>query len=343
MNQVSDDVLARPTQGFVLDAHGGPEVMRLAEWPTVAPGSGEVLVDVEAAGVNFGDTMIRRGEYLRDQPLSMGPGCEAVGRIAIAGEGSTLAAGTRVAAWIEAGGAYADRVIAPAARVYAVPEDLPAAAIVAVFFQGTTADYAVNRFGRLQPGETALVHAAAGGVGGLAVQLAKLAGGRVVATASSPEKRAVAREHGADVVVDSGDTETLAERLREAAGGRGCDVVIDGVGGPLFEPSLRALAPLGRYVIAGAASRQPAMLDARRLLPRAQTISGFILAHISAADPSEPSRSLLRLCDLVRDGSLRPLYETVPLAAAPDVHARIDSRTLAGKVVLDPGSPEAAA
>lgn len=337
MTAVTGDVLARPTRVVVLDAHGGPEVMRLQERPTTAPGPGEVLVDVEAAGVNFGDTMIRRGEYLRDQPLSMAPGCEAVGRVALAGEGAAVAPGTRVAAWIEAGGAYADRVIAPAGRVYAVPEDIAAAAIVAVFFQGTTADYAVNRYGRLQPGEIALVHAAAGGVGGLAVQLAKLAGGTVVATASSPEKREIALGHGADAVVDSGDAETLAARLVEASGGHGCDVVVDGVGGPLFEPSLRALAPRGRYVIAGSASQQPAMLDARRLLPRAQMICGFILARISEEDPAEPSRSLLRLCELVRGGTLRPLYETASLGQAPEIHRRIESRQLAGKVVFEPG------
>jgi len=117
-----------------------------------------VLVDVEVAGVNFGDTMIRRGEYRRDQTLSMAPGCEVVGRIAVAGGGAAPAVGTRVAGWVEAGGGYADRVIVPAHRVYEVPEDIPPGAIAAAFLQGTTADYAVHRFGRLRPGETLLVH-----------------------------------------------------------------------------------------------------------------------------------------------------------------------------------------
>lgn len=326
------------TRVIVLDAFGGPEVMRLEERTLRAPGAGEVLVDVEASGVNFGDTMIRRGEYLRDQSLEMGPGCEAVGRVARAGAGVELAVGARVAAWIEAGCAYADRVIASVERVYPVPDDLPAAAIVAVFFQGVTAEWAVNRYGRLQPGETALVHAAAGGVGGLAVQLSKLAGGRVVATASSPEKREVALQNGADVALDSSEPDTLAERIREATQGAGCDVVVDGVGGPLFEPSLRALAMRGRYVIAGSASQQPAPLDARRLLPRAQTICGFIFARVSEVEPAEPGATLARLCEMVRTGELRPQYEAVPLEAAPDVHRRIEQRQLTGKVVLIPGS-----
>jgi len=333
---VPDAVLSRPTRGWVLDAFGGPDVMRLEERETAAPGPGEVLVDVEVAGVNYGDTMIRRGEYLRDQPLSMAPGCEVVGRVAMAGPGADVEPQTRVAGWIEAGGAYSDRAVVPAHRVYPVPEDVPAAAIVAVFFQGTTADYALHRYGRMQPGETVLVHGASGGVGGLAVQLAKLSGGRVVATASNEAKRQVAGDQGADVALDSSDPETLTERILEATEGHGCDVVIDGVGGALFKPSLKAMAFRGRYVIAGSASQEPAMLDVRHLLPRTQTIVGFILARISEEDPAEPGRCLLRLCDLVRDGKLRPRYEILPLEAAPEVHRRIEDRTLTGKVILEP-------
>jgi NADPH2:quinone reductase len=325
-----------PTHGLVLDAFGGPDVLRLEERETRAPAAGEVLVDVEAAGVNFGDTMIRRGEYLRDQQLSMAPGCEVVGRVAMPGDGTDVAEGTRVAGWVEAGGAYADRVIVPAHRVYAVPEDLPAAAIVAVFFAGVTAEYAVRRFGALQRGETLLVHGAAGGVGGLAVQLGKLAGASVIATASSADKRALTIELGADLALDSSEPESLTERLRQATDRRGCDVIVDGVGGALFMPSLRALAFRGRYVVAGSASQQPAMLDVRHLLPRNQTICGFVLAHVSDVEPEEPGATLRRLCDLVRAGTLTPRYETVPLEQAPNVHRRIEDRTLVGKVVLEP-------
>jgi NADPH2:quinone reductase len=333
---IPDTATLPPTRGFVLDAFGGPEVLRLSERETPPPQPGEILVEVEASGVNFGDTMIRRGEYLRNQPLSMAPGCEVVGRVTARGDGVDTELGSRVAAWVEAGGAYADRVLVPAHRAYPVPDDLPAGAIAAVFLQGTTADYAVHRYGRTKKGEWVLVHGAAGGVGGLAMQLAKLAGAHVIATASTEPKRAAILEQGADVTLDSTQPDCLAAAVRSATGDRGCDVVIDGVGGDLFEPSLRALAFGGRYVVAGSASQQPAMLDVRRLLPRNQTIAGFILHHIAAEDPDEPTRTLVALCDLVRDGKLTPRYIAVPLDQAPEIHRRIEARTLSGKVVLEP-------
>lgn len=286
------------------------------------------------AGVNFGDTMIRRGEYLRDQPLSMSPGCEAVGRVVAVGASVKSRLGTRVAAFVEKGGAYADRILAPAAATVPVPDDLSAAAIAAVFLQGTTAHWALHRYGRTAPGETVLVHAAGGGVGGLAVQLAKLAGARVIATASSEAKREAARRLGADVAIDSSRPEELAAAVRAASEGRGADVVVDGVGGPLFTPSLAALALNGRYVIAGSASQSPAEFDARRLLVRGQHVCGFMLARVVEVDPREPGRTLLELCDLLRSGSLTPLVETVPLEQAADAHRRLDQRSVTGKIVL---------
>jgi NADPH2:quinone reductase len=279
--------------------------------------------------------MIRRGEYLRDQPLSMAPGCEVVGRVAATGPRADVAAGTRVAGWIEAGGGYADRAIVPAHRVYPVPDDLPAAAIAAVFLQGTTAHYAVHRFGRARPGERVLVLAASGGVGGIAVQLAAAAGAFVVGAASTAAKRALVAEAGAGATVDSSDPAAFTAAVREATAGQGADVVVDGVGGALFQPSMRALAVRGRYVVAGSASQQPATLDVRHLLVRNQLVCGFILAHIADEDPREPARALGHLCDLVREGTLAPRYELLPLEDAPDAHRRIEDRTLTGKVVLE--------
>jgi len=328
-------VSAAASRVFLLDRFGPPEVMRLTPRAIPAPGRGEVLVEVEVSGVNFADTMIRRGEYLRDQSLSLAPGSEVVGRVIAAGADLESTLGSRVAGWVEAGGAYADHVLVPAHRAYPVPEDLPAGAIAAVFLQGTTAEYALHRYGRLRPGETVLVHAAAGGVGGVAVQLAKIAGARVIATASSPAKLEVARAHGADIVLDASVHDTLAARLLEASDGRGCDVIVDGVGGPLFEPSLRALAFGGRYVIAGAASQQPSHLDARRLLVRGQTVCGFVLARVIEQDPGEPGRALDHLCTLLHDGRLQPRYELLSLERAVEAHRRIEARELSGKLVLE--------
>jgi NADPH2:quinone reductase len=326
----------RPTRGFVLTAFGGPEVLSLVEAPTRQPGPGEVLVDIEATGVNFGDTMIRRGEYLRDQPLSMAPGCEAVGHVSAVGSGVALRVGERVAAWVEAGGAYADRITLPAHRAYPVPDDLPAAAIVAVFLQGVTAWYALHLFGHLEAGETVLVHAAAGGLGGLGLQLAVLAGARVIGTASTREKRDDILAAGAVAALDSRDVDGLTTGVMAATDGAGCDMVLDGVGGPVFVPSLKGLGPRGRYVLAGSSSQEPAMLDARHLLPRNQTVCGFIVARIADDDPAEPSRALLHLCDLVRSGQLVPRYETRPLHEAPEVHRQMERRAVAGKIVLRP-------
>ena len=309
---------------WVLDAHGGPDVLRLAEGPIPVPGDGQLLVEVEVAGVNFGDTMIRRGQYLRDQPLGFAPGLEAVGRVSEVGVGvEPSRAGTHV--------------VASAHRAYPVPDDLDAGAICTVFFQGTTAHYALHRYGRLAAGETVLVHGAAGGVGGLAVKLAKLGGAAVVvATASTTAKRERALADGADVALDSGAPDALTAAIRAATGGHGADVVVDGVGGQLFAPSLRALARRGRYVVVGSSSQQPAMLDVRHLLPRTQTVCGFILADVAAEDPAEPLRTLTHLCDLVRAGRLEPRYETAPLDQAAEVHRRMDARLVTGKVVLRP-------
>jgi NADPH2:quinone reductase len=319
---------------FVLADHGGPEVLRLETAPAPEPGHGEVVVAVEVAGVNFGDTMIRRGTYLREQPLSMSPGCEAVGRVVDAGPGVDAERGTRVAAFVEAGGAYADRVVVPGASVYPVPEDLPAAAIAAVFLQGTTAHWAVHRYGRTGRGETVLVHAAAGGVGGIAVQLAKLSGASVIATASSATKREAALALGADHALDSSRPEELSEAVRERTAGAGADVVVDGVGGALFQPSLQALALNGRYVIVGSASQEATPFDARRLLPRGQFVCGVMLARVVEADAAEPARTLTVLCDLVRSGELSPAVETLPLERAAEAHRRLDERRVTGKIVL---------
>jgi len=325
------------TRSVILSAFGGPEVLAFTDGPTPQPGPGQVLVQTEVSGVNFGDTMTRRGEYLRNQPLTLAPGSEAVGRVVMTGEGAEHLLGRRVAAWIEDGGGYATHVLAASHRVYDVPEDLPAPQVAAVFLQGITAMYALHLFGRVRRGDTVLVHAAAGGVGILSVQLAVHAGAHVIGTASSQAKRDAARDAGAEITLDSRDVDGLKDAIRSATGGKGCDVVIDGVGGPVFGPSLAAMAVGGRYVVVGSASQSPGMLDSRHLLVRNQTVVGFIVAHVVDADPAEPQAALTLMCDLVRSGDVRPVVTTLPLEDVVEAHRLMESRDLVGKLVLTTG------
>jgi NADPH2:quinone reductase len=338
-----DAVTSRPAavpatrRAVVLDRFGPPEVMRVANEPMPEPGEHEVLVAVEAIGVNFADTIVRRGEYRREQPLSFTPGFEVAGRVTRAGSGAALAPGTPVVAFTENGRGYADYVVVPAGRVYPVPGDVAAEDLAALFIQGVTAWYAVHRYGRVADGERVLVHAGAGGVGGLAIQLARRAGAIVVATASSEEKLEIARELGAHAGVRS-DPETLRADVQEVTGGRGCEVVIDGVGGPLFAPSLALLANSGRYVVVGSASQEAAELDVRRLMPRAQTVVGFIVARVADEDPEEPRAALLILCDLLRAGHLRLRRTLVPFEDVARVHEDMEARRHTGKYVLVTGA-----
>jgi NADPH:quinone reductase len=338
-----DAVTSRPVavsatrRAIVLDRFGPPDVMRMADEPMPEPGEDEVLVAVEAIGVNFADTIVRRGEYRREQPLSFTPGFEVAGRVMRSGPGAELAAGTRVVAFTENGRGYADHVVVPAARVYPVPEDIAPEDLAALFIQGVTAWYAVHRYGRVVGGERVLVHAGAGGVGGLAIQLARRAGAVVIATASSDEKIEIARELGAHDGVRS-DPKTLRADVRKVTQGRGCDVVIDGVGGSLFEPSLALLANSGRYVVVGSASQEPAELDVRRLMPRAQTVVGFIVARVADRDPEEPRAALLILCDLLRAGHLRLRRTLVPFEDVARVHEEMEARRHTGKYVLMTGA-----
>jgi NADPH2:quinone reductase len=315
---------------------GAPEVLEVVREPVPLPAAGEVLVAVEAIGVNFADTMMRRGEYRRDQRLPCIPGFELTGTVAAVGEGVRAeSAGARVLGFLEQGGGYADYAIVPADRAYEIPADLPRPVAAALFVHGVTAWYAVHRYGRVREGEWVLVHAAAGGLGGVCSQLALLAGGRVIGTASSAEKRELARANGADVVL-APDPERLREEVRAVTGGRGCDVVLDSVGGPLFEPSLDTLGHRGRYVVAGSSSQEPALVDVRRLMPRGQVIAGFIVRRVIEVEPDEPAATIERLVELIRERRLRLTVTELPLERAADAHRLIEAREHMGKLVLVP-------
>jgi NADPH:quinone reductase len=315
-----------------MERFGPPDVMAWVDAPVPELGHDDVLVAVEAIGVNFADTMVRRGEYRRDQSLDFTPGFEVAGRV-LEGPIDGPEPGTTVVVFTEMGGGYADVVVAPRDHVLTVAEGVSALDAAALFTQGVTAWYAVHRYGRVQPEQTVLIHAGAGGLGALCIQLVADVGARAIATASTPQKLAIARGHGASQTLVS-DPATLTTRVREATGGKGAEVVIDGVGGPLFTPSLRALAFGGRYVVVGSASQEPAMLDVRALMPRGQTIAGFVVARVAEEDPAEPQRAFDEVQRLFLQRRLRPHVKIMPADEVGRAHELIESRMLTGKIVL---------
>ncbi|ODU06375.1 MAG: hypothetical protein ABS81_05010 [Pseudonocardia sp. SCN 72-86] len=311
------------------DRFGPPEVLSLVTEPLPGPGPGDVVVAVAAVGVNFADTMTRRGEYRRDQALPDVPGVEVVGTVVWAGPDSGHAVGTPVAAFLPDGGGYTDHAVVSGHRAYVVPAGLDPVTVAGAFLQGITAWYAVDRFGRTRAAETVLVSGATGGVGGMAVQLAADVGARVIGTASTPEKRAEALDLGCAEAVDPADPD-----LRRTV--KSVDVVVDVVGGAVFAAALDALAHNGRFVVVGSSTQQPATFDARRLIPRGQTMSGFVLRRVFEADPGEPARAIAHVLDRVAAGAVRLRTETFALADAAHVHTLLEERRTVGKIVLVP-------
>ncbi|MEU4608617.1 zinc-binding dehydrogenase [Kribbella sp. NPDC023972] len=306
---------------------GGPEVLKISDVPEPVAGDGQVLITVDRAGINYADTHQVENSYLSKTELPMIPGGEVVGR---------TADGRRVVALVGSGG-YAEKAVAQAAYAFDVPEGVSDDAALALVLQGTTAWHLLKTSTHLQPAESVLVHAGAGGVGSLAVQLAKLWGaGRVIATASSEEKRKQALELGADEAID-GEPDGLKDRIVEANGGKPVDIVLEMVGGPTFDESFAALARFGRLVTFGAASRQVAApIDASRLMKGSKTIAGFWLADCFR-EPALLGDPLAELFDLTASGKLRPIVGgEYALSDVATAHEDLRARRTVGKLVLDP-------
>lgn len=319
---------------------GGPEVLTPVRTDPPTPPEGWALIDVTAAGVNFADTHQAEDSYLAPQKLPLIPGAEVVGRV----RGGHLD-GTRVVALLTGGGGYAEQAVAPAATVFPIGEDIDDATALALVLQGTTAWHLLRTSTGMRPGETVVVHAGAGGVGSLAIQLARQWGaGRVIATASSADKRALATKLGADAAVDVSQATTAAEveqTLREANDGRRVDVVLEMTGGVVFDGSLQALAPMGRLVCYGMASRTPPTpVDPRRLMATSTTVSGFWLVHV-AKDPGL-APAMEELLSLVRAGRLVGVTGgRYPLDEAARAHIDLRARRTVGKLVLEIGDDSA--
>ncbi|GAA1959191.1 NADPH:quinone oxidoreductase family protein [Microbacterium deminutum] len=314
-------------RAIVVTEFGGPEVLVPAEIPDPEPADGEVLIEVDRAGVNYADTHQAENTYLSRTRLPFVPGAEVVGR---------TPQGRRIVSLVDSGG-YAQRAVAEEGRAFDVPDAVDDASALALVVQGATAWLLLNRIARVQPGESVVVHAAAGGVGSLAVQLAKALGaGRVIATASTPEKRDLALSLGADVALDA-ETDDLTEALRDAKGGRRVDVVLDMTGGEVTDRSLAALAPLGRLAFYGMASRRPPTPVApASLLAHSTSISGMWLPHAFTV-PGLMPRVMDELFTMTAAGSLRVIHGgEYPLSEARRAHEDLRARRTIGKLVLDP-------
>jgi NADPH:quinone reductase len=305
---------------------GGPDVLVEADLPDPEPADGLVLLEISAAGINYADTHQTENSYLAAAELPMIPGAEVVG---------TTPDGKRVVALVGSGG-YAERVLAAPLFMYELPDGVDDAQALAIILQGTTAVHLLRTCAHLEKGDSVVVHAAAGGVGTLAIQLAKRWGaGRVIAAASSEEKRRLALELGADAAIDARAPDMKAA-IEEANGGK-VDVVLEMVGGSTFDGSLAALAPFGRLVFFGMAGRErPSPVDPGSLLQKSRSVIGFWLAHCMARPEmlAEPLRELL---EMVAAGELRPVVGgTYPLSQARRAHEDMRARKTTGKLVIDP-------
>ncbi|GIE77863.1 NADPH:quinone reductase [Actinoplanes philippinensis] len=315
-------------RAILVSRHGGPEVLEPADLPDPVALPDRTLVEVTAAGVNYADTHRTDGSYRAAPALPFVPGTEVAGR---------TADGRRVVALLFPGGGYAERASVADADMVEVPDGVDDATALALLVQGLTAWHVLRSSARLRDGETVVVGAASGGVGSVAVQLARHFGaGLVIAAASTAEKRERALRLGAGVAVDS-DPEGYAERLLEVTGGRGADVLLESTGGATLTAALGGLAPYGRLISYGNASRQgrpPA--DFGVLAERNTSVAGFWLkpALDMPGGFREPLRELL---GLVADGRLvLPPGPAYPLAEAGRAHADLLARRTTGKVVLIP-------
>jgi len=304
---------------------GGPEKLELVELPDPTPGEGEVVVEIARTGVNFADTHATRDDYLAKQSLPLIPGAEVSGR---------TPDGRRVAVLLGSG-AYAQKVAVSEAMLIPVPDQVDDDQAAAMLLQGLTAMTLVQRCARIEPGETIVVEAAAGGTGTLAVQIAKRAGAKVIGLASSEEKRKLVAGLGADATVDS-RAEDLGAAIREANGGERVDAVLHMSGGAAFDAEMGVLAPLGRMVVFGIASREQREISTAALLRGSKAVIGFWLAHLLMR------RDLLApmigdLLGAVAAGELRvTVGDVYPLSEAARAHEDLIARRTSGKLLLDP-------
>ena len=310
-----------------IEEFGGPEVLKLVELPDPEGGDGQVVVDVARAGVNFADTHAIRNDYLAEQSLPMTPGGEISGK---------TADGRRVAA-IMANGGYAQKVAVPEPWLVPLPDEVSDDQAAGLLLQGLTAHALLHYCAHVEKGETVVVEAAAGGTGSLAVQLAKRAGAKVIALASSGEKQELCRRLGADATADS-RADDLKGAILDANGGEKVDVVLH-MSGAGFEDELHALGMLGRIVVFGNAARHPNSLQTNYLLQTSKSVLGFWLVPLIAQRRDLIQSMTADLLGAVASGELEVVIgNTYPLSEAAQAHKDLQERRTTGKLLLDPSA-----
>ena len=316
-------------KAILLEEFTGPEALAYVDVPDPEPGDGEAVIEVARIGVNYADTHVTRNDYLAKQELPLIPGQEVAGR---------TVEGQRVAALLMKGG-YAQRVAVPEAMLVPVPDGVTDEQAAGLMLQGLTAHALIHRSARLEPGETVVVEAAAGGTGSLAVQLAKRAGARVIGLASSAEKRELVERLGADATVDSrADADDMKAAILAANDGRQVDAVLQMSGGEAFDAQLRTLAPFGRMVTFGIASSEENQVRTGHLMRNSRSVIGFWLVHL-LREPEAIAKALGDLFAAVGAGELEVVIGDVrPLSEARAVHEALAARTTQGKILLDPAS-----
>jgi len=314
--------------------YGPPESLVIEELPSPVPGPGEVVVSVKAASVNFPDFLIIQNKYQFKPPLPFSPGSELAGVVKEVGAGVTnVRQGERVIAFTTYG-AFAEEVKTEAVRLLPLPEKMDFVTGAAFLLTYATSDHALRDRGALKAGETVLVLGAAGGVGLAAIEIGKALGARVIACASSDDKLAVCREHGADAGINYA-TEDLRERVKALTEGRGIDVVYDAVGGPYTEPAFRSLAWRGRLLVVGFAAGEIPKLPLNLALLKGASVVGVFWGDFARREPKAFAESVRQLTRWHAEGRLRPhVSQTLPLERAAEAIQLLASRRAKGKIVL---------
>jgi len=307
---------------------GGPEVMKYLELAEPVPSGSQVVLDVTAIGINYADTHQTENSYLSTQKLPLIPGMEVVGK---------MPDGSRVLA-LAASGGYCQKTLVNPKTVIPLPDQISDGQALAMMVQGSTAHLILKKMGQIKAGESVVIHAGAGGVGSVAIQLAKLWGAFVIAVTSSDEKKKLCMELGADVVVDANEPD-LTAALIKANNGKGVDLILEMVGGTTFDQSLDALAAFGRLVVYGMASRSaPKAIHPGALMPKSQSVIGFWLVN-ALADKELMAEVFMDLFGMIISGKLKPVIgSTYPLSKAADAHRDMLARKTVGKIVLDPAN-----